>query len=259
MFSINRFANQFRILLYQNFTRHGIFILIYVFYLIYVHLSLFNGEGENLSNVFSNFGFAASLAAIFFSIDTFSKLRSSTSSGIMYLTVPATIFEKFLSSLLYSTIFTFLTFSFVYLVLHSVLILMGNIFTGFSYSIYIPELTVIWDTFKDMIFFQSLYFLGALIFKKNAFGKTTAVIVGFIIFITFIGGLILKYSLDDSAGVLENSFTLNLNGDLSSYTINGVPLDMVFENFKTIIIIITYALPVSLWTCAYYRLKTIQI
>lgn len=259
MFSLKRLSNQFKILVYQNYTRHGIFILIYVFYLIYMHLNLFSSESPNLETVFSNFGLAASLAGIFFSIDTFSKLRSSTGSGIMYLTVPATIFEKFLSSLLYSTIFTFITFSAVYLVFHIVLIFTGNVITGSNLSLYIPEMSLIWEAISDMLFFQSLYFFGALIFKKNQFGKTTAIIVGFIILTSIIGGLILKYSLDNSTNVFENSFTINLRGDLSSYTINGVPLTEVFENFKTIIIALTYIIPVAMWTGSYFRLKKIQI
>lgn len=259
MFSFNRFLEQFKILIYQNYKRHGIFLLIFMLYMVYVHIKFFFNPAEPVDYPFNNFTFFVSLAAVFFSIDTFSKLRSSTSSGINYIMLPATTFEKFFSAWIYSTIATFIVFLFAYMFTNVFSIIIGNSLSQVTLSMYFPNPEKIWDSLKDMFFFQSLYFLGALIFKKNPFAKTTLVIFGFLVLVSLISSIIIGSSLKGSSGFFNNNFNFTFNGSMSDYTINGVPMDIFFENVKNIIIVCLYILPFACWTGAYFRLKNIQI
>jgi hypothetical protein len=228
-------------------------------YQIFVYFSIFSTTVPSEADAFKSFGFLVSLAAIVFSIDVFSKLRISTGSGITYMMTPATIFEKFFSAWFYTTIVTFIAFFSTYLIVNIVSVSVGNMITGEGLSYFFPPIRKIWDVLSDMLLFQSLYFLGSLIFHKNPFGKTTAVIVGFIVLVSLISGLILKYSIQGSEGFFENNFTFSFNNSLADYTINGIPMDMFFEKVKDIVIICLYILPVVCWTAAYYRLKKLEI
>lgn len=259
MFSLKRFSEQFKILVYQNYTRHGLFLLIYVLYLIFIHFKYFNTLGHSAENPFESFGFIVSLAAIFFSIDVFGKLRTSTGSGITYMMIPATIFEKFFAAWFYTTVVTFLSFFSIYLIVHTLSILTGNMINIADLPYHFPDIEKIWDVLSDMLFFQSLYFLGSVIFRKNPFGKTTAIIVGLIVLMSIISGLILKYSVEGSENFFKNNFTFNFNGSMNDYTINGIPMEVFIENVKNILIICAYILPVACWTAAYFRLKKLEI
>ena len=259
MFSINRFSLQFKILVYQNYKKHGLFMLIYALYLVFVHFKFFNSTMISAEYPFSSFGFVVSLASVFFIIDVFSKLRASTGSGITYLMTPATTFEKFISAWVYSTILTFLAFLSTYLIVHVISTTFGNTVNHMAMPLHIPELNELWETGSDMLFFQSLYFLGAVLFRKNPFGKTTAVIVGFIVIASIIGGLILKYTMEGADDIFNNNVSFNINGNLDGYTINGIPMSVLFEDFKKFIIICTYILPLACWTGAFFRLKTFEI
>jgi hypothetical protein len=259
MFSFKRFYEQFKILVYQNFNRHGVFLLIYVLYLVFVHFKYFNTSGNSADYPFESFGFIISLAGIFFSIDVFGKLRTSTGSGITYMMTPATIFEKFFSALIYSTIVVFIVFFITYLFVNFVAITTGNIIQTTHLPYYFPDLHKIWSVLSDMLFFQSLYFLGSVFFRKNPFGKTTAVIAGFIVIVSLISAFILKHSIQGSNEFFHNNFTFNFNGSMDDYTINGVPMDIFFENVKNVIIVCAYILPVACWTASYFRLKKLEI
>jgi hypothetical protein len=173
--------------------------------------------------------------------------------------LPATTLEKFFSAWLYSTIVTFIVFLFIYTITNVLSILIGNTFSHVTLSMYFPNPEKIWDSLKDMFFFQSLYFLGALIFKKNPFAKTTLVIFGFLVLVSLISGIIIGNSIKGSSGFFNNNFNFSFNGSMSDYTVNGVPMEVFFESLKNIIVICLYILPFACWTGAYFRLKNIQI
>lgn len=234
-------------------------MLIYALYLVFVYFKFFNSTMISSEYPFSSFGFVVSLASIFFVIDVFNKLRISTGSGITYLMTPATTFEKFISAWVYSTIITFLAFLSTYLIVNVISTTFGNVIAGMEMPLYIPDIEKLWDACSDMLFFQSLYFLGAVLFRKNPFGKTTAVIVGFIVLASIIGGLILKYSMEGADELFNNNISFNINGNLDGYTINGIPMSILFEDFKKFIVVCTYILPLACWTGAYFRLKTFKI
>jgi hypothetical protein len=256
MFSYNRFSEQFKILLYQNYRRHGMILLIFVLYLLFIHYEFIETGTNAGDKLFNGFGFCVTLAALFHSIDAFGKLRT-TNSGIYYLMVPATIFEKYLAALLYSSIVTFIVYLSTFCFVHLLTISVFNLFSPVDLAYAFPNLNTIWEILKDMFFFQSLYFFGSILFRKNPFAKTTLIIVGSIVLVSIISGLILKNS--GFGADVNFSHTYSFNGPMDGNFMDTFPM---FDNFKLVIdtlIVGSWILPFLCWTAAFFRLKTVQI
>jgi len=256
MFSFKRFAEQFKIISYQNAYRHGLFLLIFCLIFLLNHFKVFNGMILDDDNPFDNFGLFVTIAALINSLDVFGRLRWDK-SGIYYLMVPATITEKYLAALIYSTIVTFVVYLAAYSLVHFLAITSYGLITGSGYPYHFPDISKLWDILKDLFFFQSLYFLGSVIFRKNPFGKTTAVILVSIFTFSIITGLIIK----NRYGLTEYSFN-------QSFTFNGVNEFSFFNEIKQfddlerlvkVLIISTWVIPFACWIAAFFRLKTIQI
>lgn len=248
MFSLKRFNTQFAILLGQNATRHGIALSAMLLFFTLLHFKFTPNLILTDGNPFDHWLLLTFAGCIGFSLDVFRQLRSRT-AGIYYQMTPATAFEKWLAALLYTTVFTIGVLLVSCWLVHGLIITGANLFSSSEYTYQSLEWRLLWDNLKQVFFFQSLFFLGAVLFKKNPFLKTILVIVASIVLFSLIMGLLIKHQLNiDSVSVSIDSRKGN----------NGLELIEQFEALMKGLIVASWVLPFACWVATWYRIKTIQ-
>jgi len=110
MISTQRINEQFKIVALHTAGKQALFLLVFLLFFVYSHFNRFNSSSLINQNFFSSFGFLVTLASILYSIAVFDRLRSRH-AGLYYLMVPATAFEKFVVSLIYTTVIIFLVYT----------------------------------------------------------------------------------------------------------------------------------------------------
>ena len=195
------------------------------------------------------------LAGTFFASTSFANL-SDKKRAITQLTLPATRFEKYLVSWLYSVIIFLIVYtSIFYLVNISILhffkqpgkvIKIFNIFAETDNNIF-------YSVFFSFAFVQSLAFLGSVWFKKAHYIKTAFTFFLFIIILQLLNHRFLEW-------FLEKDLNLALVFGPIAFLQNKeiVILDMSQEQahlFSLMLLILSFIL----WTATYYRLKEKQI
>lgn len=248
MFSFKRLSTQFRVLLGQYATRHGVALLAMLLYFTFTHFRFVPNLVLNDNNPFNNFFNLATIAAIALSLDLFRVLRSRT-AGIYYQMTPATVTEKWLAALLYSTVFSLAVCFVAFWLVHALIITGANLFSPVDYAYQFPEWFNAWDNLKSLLFFQSLFFVGAVVFKKSPFLKTLLVIAGTLVLFSLVMGLVIKHQMQ----VTSISMTFD-----SQKGIRGFEYLDQFETLVKTLSVLSWVLPFGCWAGAWYRLKTIQ-
>lgn len=117
----------------------------------------------------------------------FNEVHSST-KAFQFLTLPSTTFEKISAAWFTSTI-VYTVVSMISIVALSILIeVIKGINTGVwsPFHIFNPFTSDVISAFLDYLFYQSIFLLGAVYFKKNNFIKTLLVIIVFVLGIIFV-------------------------------------------------------------------------
>jgi|WetSurMetagenome_2_1015567.scaffolds.fasta_scaffold69975_4 hypothetical protein len=260
MFSFKRFFEQFKILLMQNTQRILLNIVIMSLILIYLDFRMFD-QSLNINSLqgysfnYDIWGFVIGFLTIVNSSGVFSALQH-TNSGIHYYMTPATIGEKYISAWLYSSIFTIVIYSLTILVVQTASIGIGNAITGQNLSYGFPDSDFIRRGFLSIMFLQSLFFLGAVIFKKNSFGKTLLSIIVLSIIISFATAAIVAYihqGTEAFAMSRMNSYNITINNmdDFNNLT--------SFKGSNDAWKAIVTGIPFICWIAAYFRLQTREV
>lgn len=230
------------------------YLLIYSLFLLFSLFRIFQGWlSGSAVDAFSNFGFFVTIFAIIISTDIFSSLRS-TGSGIFYLMLPATTVEKFLAALLYSTIFTFILYLATFAFVELIVVLIGNLVSTTQVAFYFPDIERILKILSGMLFFQSIYFLGSVYFRKNPLGKTTVALFIAGVIISIIFSIIIKNRLLGFGPFPSGSHTYSFEGNFDE---NMFPFS--YGGLEVFAKTIFYIIPVLCWTGAYIKLKKSQI
>lgn len=248
MFSFKRLNTQFNILLGQHAARHSVALAALLVYFIFTHFTFTPSLVLSDNNPFDNFFNLVALAAIGFSIDIFRTLRSRT-AGIYYQMIPATVTEKWLAALLYTTLFTVVVFFLTFWLVHAFVITGANIVDPINHAYQFPEWSNAWNECKVVLFLQSIFFFGAVLFRKNPFLKTALIMLGTMVLFSIIMGLIIKHQID----VESVSFSFDSNKG-----IQGLELLEQFETLVKTLSVLSWILPFACWAGSWYRLKTIQ-
>lgn len=246
MFSFNRFFEQLKIVFFHGTRMHGTLLLIFLLYFLLSHFSLLDHMSLSNKDPFNSYEFLTVLAAVLSSIEAFGRLRF-VHSGINYLMLPATTLEKFTAALLYSTIGTFLVYTLSFGMIHGIVIGLHNITSPAYMAFNFPTAIELWSVFKTMLFVQSLYFLGALVFRKSPLALTTLVIISSVLVMSFIMSWFFVHQTQVYGSMRTQDFWVNMKGSDSLMFI------------KNVIIIGSWALPFICWTASYFRLKSTQI
>lgn len=193
------------------------------------------------------------------------KIFTYTPSGMHYLLIPATHFEKLVANILLTTVY--------YFTMTMLTFIIGNIIgTSIQNILFSTSNPVAWDlfnvtyihsvgnnlhindgnTFLEMVVtfltVQSIFMLGSLYFKRNALGKTMLSI--FAIFLTLgIIELIIYKGMFGTMSLTGSIVSINFNSDNSS----------VFKALGYVYEIFGYLLIPFLWVVSYFRLTEKQV
>lgn len=252
MFSLKRFFEQFKIIWMQNSQKTVLNLGIFALVIIYVNSRLFSHDLNGFSIEF--WGFIVAVMTILTSSNIFSSLKS-TSSGIHYLMTPATIGEKFSSALVYSSVFTIFVYTVTILLVNNLCILAGNAITGQHLTFLLPSSAIFWKSVLNLLTLQSIFFLGAIVFKKNPFGKTLLCIFLFFIAMGAILTGIASWQFGSIESISSMNITINSLSDLQKLGL----ISMSLSTLNHLITIILISIPLFFWILAYFRLKTREI
>ena len=180
--------------------------------------------------------------------------RKETSQN--YLLLPASNFEKFFSRLLISTIgFAAITLIGVTAISYLSEGVNTLIFKRHN-QIFNPFTKTVWTLMAYYFVAQSIYFLGAVYFRKYNFIKTINVIFLFAILISILGALFVRIVYFD---FFDGFFRIGNTGLLIQW--RKLPLNASsFTNLIKTLKILYWLVPAPLfWTISYFRIKEAEV
>ena len=171
--------------------------------------------------------------------------------GISYIMLPASVFEKFLSMLLYVVPFTTILFAASIFGLDALLsfIPISNGFEGTFFNADVFSGTNI-EFFLSIMLMQSIFFFGNVYFQKHKISKTIFLFISIHIVIMII--LIVLFYLFGLNNISFEDARLLINGKEVDDSFSEV-LKVLVEIFKYLYMI---ALPVGLYIASYFKIKT---
>lgn len=128
-----------------------------------------------------------SLGGLILTSMIFNEIHTST-KAFQFLTLPSTTLEK-LSAAWFTSSIVYTVISMISIVVLSILIeLIKGVNTGIwtPFHIFNPFTSDVFSAILSFLFYQSIFLLGAVYFKKNNFIKTFLVIVVFVLGIIFV-------------------------------------------------------------------------
>jgi hypothetical protein len=161
-----------------------------------------------------------------------------------FFTLPATIGEKFVEGLLLSTIGYFLFTTIGYYLISLLFNFIGTVF--FSYEFFV------WNIFSEDVpqsilgYFalQSVFFLGATIFKRNVFLKTVLAILIVVLVIGSVMGITGWLLFKDVHGEHIDPYIFNINPERFN-EVASIAVQLIMAPF--------------FWLTAYFKLKEKEV
>jgi hypothetical protein len=204
------------------------------------------------------------ISGFIFAARTF-KAFNFTPSGMHYLLIPATHFEKLTMSIILSTFYYFAMILVTYIIGTVLGTSLGNLFfemhNPIQFALFqpaIPDFVVnghsvynsgpsLLNIFTAFAGVQAVFMLGSIYFKGNAVGKTMLAIIALVM----IMGLIELFLLKVTFG------TYHLNGRMLNISIT--PEHNMFAGLETVGRIFKYALIPFFWVVTYFRLTEKEV
>ncbi len=170
----------------------------------------------------------------------------------VYLTLPASNLEKFLSKLLLTTLGYVLGTLVLYFLFSVLMSLINVTFFGHGYPLFNPFDEVVWTTIGIYVITQSIFLLGAAFFRKNAFLKT--------VFTLFILQIALSLFVGLLARILFWKYFSGWEFGFDDMIISSHGLEQSLENFfigfgHLMKFVFFYLLAPFLWFVTYFQLK----
>ena len=186
--------------------------------------------------------FFYTVGGLFLTSAVFYELHSPD-TAFLTLTLPATSIEKLASAWLITSVLYTLVSAVLYLGLVLILHGFSMIYVGADvpFSLYKLETNEIFQTVVSYFGYQSVFLLGAVVFRKNNFLKT---LLGMIVFLTglfMIGGLLM---LIFGSSMLEGSYTVQLSSN---------------DLFTTLYPVFNILIVIVILSISYIRLKNKQV
>jgi hypothetical protein len=181
-------------------------------------------------------------AGLFLTSAVFYELHSPD-TAFLTLTLPATSFEKIASAWLITSILFTLVSALIYIALVVILHGFSMVYIGADvpFSLYQLKTSEVGQTIMSYFGYQSIFLLGAIIFKKNNFLKTLLAMVVFMIGAFIITGFLF---LIIGGETLAGSYTVQ-------FSANAL--------FNTLYPIINLLIVVVILSISYIRLKNKQV
>jgi hypothetical protein len=105
------------------------------------------------------------------SSNAYGSLREDTSAGA-WLTLPASIFEKFISRLFLTSIGYVLATALIYFIISALSEGINRILFNYSHPLFNPFVTRLWIPMTVYLVVQSVFLTGSIFFRRFAFVKT---------------------------------------------------------------------------------------
>lgn len=186
--------------------------------------------------------FFYTVGGLFLTSAVFYELHSPD-TAFLTLTLPATNLEKLGSAWLITSVLYTVIFAAIYAAL--VLILHGfsmvYVGTEVPFSLYQLESSEVGQSLINYFGYQSVFLLGAVVFRKNNFLKTLLGLITFMIGAFIILGLLF---LVFGGSMLESSYTIQLSSN---------------ELFTTLYSVFNVLIVIVILTISYIRLKNKQV
>jgi hypothetical protein len=182
-------------------------------------------------------------------------------SRISYVMLPASVFEKFVSKLVITSIGYVIVSLIIYFLFSVIVFFFNSLIFGIAHRIFNPFHPVIWVCVRVYLITQALFLFGAVCFRKNTLVKT----------ILSLFGLAFVYTIFVSAVIVIMYCVFSVNGHIyfsfELFTEAG-PRGVAYPSIiKTITILLAYnirllfwfAFAPFLWIITFYRLIEIEV
>ena len=187
-------------------------------------------------------------------------------SGISYLMLPGSLFEKFAVKLLMTSL-GFAAGTLIFMsAAAAVSETVDRLLFGFGHGFFDPFTPAVLQALVRYIVLQSFFLLGSIWFRKLAFVKTALAIVVFGVAVAIVGtialriGLASHFALGPGHGMRLGGWGFDLNGanfrDLFSPGSRGYQGGVVFRTVAEALFI---ALAPASWLAAYFRLGEAEV
>jgi hypothetical protein len=175
--------------------------------------------------------------------NAFKELRQPT-TACAWLTLPASVFEKYLSRLLLTSVIYFAATLALYTLIYWIIAAVAKLVTDFSFPWFNPLQPAMFKALMNYMIIHALFFLGAIYFKRYAIIKTILTITIFNIAITAFMFLVGKWVLSSYI-----SDRLILIPSIRWESLNKLPL---------ITFVFWLAIMLVCWVVSYFRLKEVE-
>ncbi|MDX9802295.1 MAG: hypothetical protein RBT69_13275 [Spirochaetia bacterium] len=177
----------------------------------------------------------------------------------VYLLLPASVFEKFLQRLITVTLIWIFFSLTLYLISSYAAALFIKYIFKMQIPLFNPFVSAIFKAFPVYIINSSLFFLGAIYFKKTHFFKTLLSLFAFFILTAIITTVMARLIFSSEINtVFEYHFEKNLDSmrfSLLDYNLDSM-ISVIFKSLR----LIYYALLAPLfWFVSYLRLKEVEV
>jgi hypothetical protein len=137
--------------------------------ILFSGLSAFRQTGDRLHVVL--YAFFLFVSGILVTSNTFRNLRDLTTAGA-WLTLPASIFEKFTSRLFLTSFGYVIATGLIYFVISALSEGINQLFFSYSHPLFNPFSRGVWIPAAVYLVLQSVFLVGSIYFRRLAFVKT---------------------------------------------------------------------------------------
>ena len=254
-FSLKRFASVVKIDLAEQ--KKGLIItlsiILGIHFIIYM-TSAFTGPGEEIHFIF--FANALFLAGLIATSVVFRDFYAGDRAYFSLL-LPASNFEKYVSKFLITTIGYVIGGIVIYFVYSSIVMGLAAALFGSSYGVFNPFTAELWRMIGGYIVVHSIFFFGAVYFRKGAYLKTLLSMIIFAVVITIFASLITALTaatwIDDLIPFAMNGFQNFRIPDTNSVITFLSVMCAIARSF------IYFILPPALWITGFLRFKEIEV
>jgi hypothetical protein len=245
IFNTSRFLFLFKRDIYENykFILGTIFTVLSIFSVIILINVIIDPGDKNVSDVKGIFYASFFISAVFISGMAFSDFRNKEKT-MLYLTLPASNFEKFLSNFLLTTIVFYIVFTIAFAIFNLLDIAIIKAITNTKINFFFPLDSSITDFFKVIIPTQSILLAGSATFKKTPLFFTTLYTFIFSLTLSIIILVITYYFIATNIEYQKGVFIFLDSNDTDNII-----------SFKIIRIFIQYFMPVLFWIVTYLKIK----
>lgn len=257
IFSFNRFAKLLKKEFYEYFQRFGSTLLVFLSFIIVawgISLLLDDG-GFDITTRRTGMYILTYVIAILSPFVLYGY-ANHPKKGIYYALLPASSFEKFLSSVIYTAILTPVLFLFSAVLLDSLLLLIKS--PSWSVSLISGlEASSLWQVYLNLIQIVALFLFANMLFKKQKITKSLLSMIGIIIIISIIVSKVVEHVGID-AFFISDITTGNI-GEISgniAIASRGYLTEILQPWFRHFLTVINILIPVGALTGTFFKIKT---